>query len=172
MAPGPSLTGVRLILPDHVMGFPVLRALPLCACHRHYPGAATGCFVCSLPQPWQPSPEWQPGRPAHRPFRGLFSVHSRYSLHTRAATVNFVARFAEGFNRFVTSAVAPVASGWSICRAGLAPAGKRHLFTAHTHAGHSPDFVPSDCFRMPGRLSRDLLSRRVAVNSGTLWHTK
>jgi len=54
----------------------------------------------------------------------LFSVHSRYSLHTRAATVNFVARFAEGFNRFVTSAVAPVASGWSICRVGLSPTGK------------------------------------------------
>jgi hypothetical protein len=30
----------------------------------------------------------------------------------------------EGFNRFVTSTIAPVASGWSGCRAGLAPAGK------------------------------------------------
>src|SRR5882757_7367834 len=27
---------------------------------------------------------------------------------------------------------APVASGWSVCRVGLAPTGKRRLFTAHT----------------------------------------
>jgi hypothetical protein len=26
---------------------------------------------------------------------------------------------------------APVASGWSDCRVGLAPTGKRRLFTAH-----------------------------------------
>jgi len=38
-------------------------------------------------QPYQPSPIWQSGRPAHRPFRGLFGVHLRYGLHTRAATV-------------------------------------------------------------------------------------
>src|ERR1700738_5139243 len=41
-APGPSLTGVRLIIPDHASGFPVLRALSLCTCCRHYPGAAEG----------------------------------------------------------------------------------------------------------------------------------
>src|SRR5208282_5036311 len=42
-APCLSLTGVRLIIPDHASGFPVLRALPLCTCCRHYPGAADGC---------------------------------------------------------------------------------------------------------------------------------
>jgi len=42
----------------------------------------------------------------------LLSVHSRYGLHTRAATI-FEARFTGGFNHFVTSTVAPVASGWS-----------------------------------------------------------
>jgi hypothetical protein len=31
---------------------------------------------------------------------------------------------------------APVASGWSGCRVGLAPTGKRRLFTAHTQLGH------------------------------------
>src|SRR6266481_6493877 len=41
-APGLSLTGVRLIIPDHALGFPVLRALSLCTCCRHYPGAADG----------------------------------------------------------------------------------------------------------------------------------
>jgi len=87
MAPGPSLAGVRLLIAEHASGLPVLRALPLCTCCRHYPGAAAGCIVCSLSQPCQPSPIWQSGRPAHCPFRGLLGVHLRYGLHTRAATV-------------------------------------------------------------------------------------
>jgi|SRR6202011_4491 hypothetical protein len=41
-APGLSLTGVRLIIPDHAQGLPVLRALSLCTCCRQYPGAAAG----------------------------------------------------------------------------------------------------------------------------------
>ena len=41
-APGLSLAGVRLIIPDHALGLPVLRALSLCTCCRHYPGAADG----------------------------------------------------------------------------------------------------------------------------------
>ena len=41
-APGLSLAGVRLIIPDHALGLPVLRALSLCTCCRHYPGAAAG----------------------------------------------------------------------------------------------------------------------------------
>jgi hypothetical protein len=32
----------RLIIPDHAIGLPVLRALSLCTCCRHYPGAADG----------------------------------------------------------------------------------------------------------------------------------
>ena len=39
-APGLSLTGVRLVIPDHVAELPVLRTLSLCTCCRHYPGAA------------------------------------------------------------------------------------------------------------------------------------
>ncbi len=42
----------------------------------------------------------------------------------------------EGFSHFVTSMAAPVASGWSVRRVGLAPTGKRRLITAHTHLGH------------------------------------
>jgi transposase len=37
-------------------------------------------------QPYQPSPITLSGRPAHRPFRGLLSVHSRCGPHTRAVT--------------------------------------------------------------------------------------
>src|SRR6516164_10859420 len=42
IAPGLSLTGLRLIIPDHALGLPVLRTLSLCTCRRHYPGAADG----------------------------------------------------------------------------------------------------------------------------------
>ena len=41
----------------------------------------------------------------------------------------------EGFSHFVSSMTAPVASGWSGCRVGLAPTGRRRLFTAHTQTG-------------------------------------
>src|SRR6266436_6153131 len=42
----------------------------------------------------------------------------------------------EGFSHFVTSMTAPIASGWSGCRVGLAPTGKRRLSTAHANNGH------------------------------------
>ena len=41
----------------------------------------------------------------------------------------------EGFSHFVTSMTAPIASGWSDCRVGLAPTGKRRLCTAHAKGG-------------------------------------
>ena len=91
-------------------------------------------YSCSLTQPYQPSPKWQSGRPAHCPFRGLLGVHSRYGLHTRAVTV-YRDTLSEGFSHFVTSMTAPVASGWSGCRVGLAPTGKRRLVTAHANSG-------------------------------------
>ena len=37
-----------------------------------------------------------------------------------------------GFNHFVTSIVAPVASGWSGCRVGLSPTGKSAAFARRT----------------------------------------
>jgi hypothetical protein len=46
----------------------------------------------------------------------------------------------EGFSHFVTSMTAPIASGWSGCRVGLAPTGKRRLFTAHTLNRHLAEF--------------------------------
>jgi hypothetical protein len=71
----------------------------------------------------QPSPVWLPGRPVHRPFRGLLSVHSRYGLHTRAATVFCGPLIPEGFSDFVTSAAAPVAPAGALRRVGLSPTG-------------------------------------------------
>src|SRR5258708_39722159 len=75
-----------------------------------------------LTHPCQPSPIPLSGRPAHRPFRGLLGVHSRWGLHTRAVT-KFVTAI-RGLQHFVTSMPAPVASGWSDRRVGLAPTGK------------------------------------------------
>jgi hypothetical protein len=40
----------------------------------------------------------------------------------------------EGFSHFVTSMTAPIASGWSGCRVGFAPTGKRRLCSAHTQS--------------------------------------
>ena len=89
----------------------------------------------SFTLPYQPSPKTRSGRPAHRPFRGLLGAHSRCGLHTRAVTV-FRDTLSEGFSHFVTSIAAPVASGWSVCRVGFAPTGKRRLVTAHGQTGH------------------------------------
>jgi hypothetical protein len=44
-APGLSLAGFRLVIPDHALGSPVLRTLSLCTCCRQYPGAAAGRTV-------------------------------------------------------------------------------------------------------------------------------
>jgi hypothetical protein len=52
------------------------------------------------------------------------SAFTRVTACTLAPSPYFVTRFTEGFNRFVASTVAPVASGWSGCRVGLAPTGK------------------------------------------------
>src|SRR6266853_5369204 len=94
------------------------------------PAQRLGALLRSFTQPYQPSPIWQSSRPAHRPFRGLLGVYSRYGLHTRAVTA-YRDTLTRGFSHFVTSIAAPVASGWSGCRVGLAPTGKRRLSTAH-----------------------------------------
>ena len=46
-APSLSLTGFRLVIADHALGLPVFRALSLCTCCRHYPGAAAGRILRS-----------------------------------------------------------------------------------------------------------------------------
>jgi hypothetical protein len=51
------------------------------------------------------------GRLPHHCFRGLLGVHSRYGLPARR--VAGATRCLEGFGGFVTSAAAPIASGWS-----------------------------------------------------------
>ena len=58
---------------------------------------------------------------------GCFEACSAFT-HVAACTLAlppyFVTRLPEGFSHFVTSMTAPVASGWSRGRVGLAPTGK------------------------------------------------
>ena len=80
-APGLSLAGVRLIIPDHALGLPVLRALSLCTCRRHYPGAAAG----RLPRSSHPAVSAFPGRVAGSACTSTFSRLARRSLGLRPA---------------------------------------------------------------------------------------
>ncbi len=50
-------------------------------------------------------------------------MRHRRAVTTEAPKVGF-GRIPEGFSHFVTSMIAPVASGWSDGRVGLAPTGK------------------------------------------------
>jgi len=133
-APGLSLTGFRLVLADHALGLPVLRALSLCTCCRHYPGAASG-RTASLTSPSRISLPRKGRRVGLRIV--LFEACSAFTRVTACTLAPSPIRDAlsEGFSYFVTSIAAPVASGWSVCRVGLAPTGKRRLVTAHTPNG-------------------------------------
>ena len=113
-----------------------MRALSLCTCCRHYPGTATGGTALLV----RPVMSAFPERVAGSACASSFSRLTQRSLALRPAHSRchqFVARLTEGFRHIVTSMSAPVASGWSGCRVGLAPTGKRRLCTAHTHCSHS-----------------------------------
>src|SRR6202049_4608379 len=133
-APGLSLTGFRLVLADHALGLPVLRALSLCTCCRHYPGAASG-RTASLTSPSRISLPRKGRRVGLRIV--LFEACSAFTRVTACTLAPSPIRDAlsEGFSYFVTSIAAPGASGWSVCRVGLAPTRKRRLVTAHTRSG-------------------------------------
>jgi hypothetical protein len=88
--------GVRLLIPEHALGLPVLRAFS---------------FVYMLP-PLPRRSDW---------VRTLLNPPSPINLPRKGYRVGLR-----------TSTVAPVASGWSTCRVGLSPTGKRRLCTAHT----------------------------------------
>src|SRR6202030_1482543 len=80
-APGLSLTGVWLIIPDHAWGLPVLRALSLCTCRRHYPGAAAGRTLRSS----RPAVSAFPERVVGSACASSFSRLARRSLALRPA---------------------------------------------------------------------------------------
>jgi hypothetical protein len=102
----------------------------------HYPGTASG-RIASLISSRRISLPRKGGRV------GLHIVlFEACSAFTRVAACTLALSpirdtLIEGFSHFVTSMTAPIASGWSGCRVGLAPTGKRRLVTAHTQNGHS-----------------------------------
>src|SRR5437868_218564 len=135
MASDLSLAGLRLVIADHAMGLPVLRTLSLCTCCRHYPGAAAGRTLRSA----SPSRISLPRKGCRVGLRiVLFEACSAFTRVTACTLALSPIRdtLIEGFSHFVTSMTAPIASGWSGCRVGLAPTGKRRLVTAHTLSGH------------------------------------
>ena|SRR5438876_7116895 len=75
------------------------------------PGRSDG--TCSLVQfhSLRPSHELWAGRLLHHYFRGLLSVHSRYSLHARRVALATLCT--RGFSSFVASTAALIATGWS-----------------------------------------------------------
>ena len=112
----------------------MLRALSLCTCCRHYPGAAAG----RRPRSSHPAVSAFPDNVVGSACTSSFSRIAQRSLALRPAHLRrhlYVTCYTEGSSHFVTSMTAPVASGWSGCRVGLAPTGKRRLGTAHTFGG-------------------------------------
>jgi hypothetical protein len=94
MAPGLSVTGVRLVVPDLVTGLPVLRALSLCTCCRHYPGTATGGTALLI----RPAISAFPERVVGSACASSFSRLARRLLALRPAHSRchqFVARFTQ-----------------------------------------------------------------------------
>jgi hypothetical protein len=89
-----------------------LRALSLCACCRHYPGAAAG----RSPRSCRPAVAAFPERVVGSACTSSFSRLARRSLALQPAHSRrhlYVTCYTEGFSHFVTSMTAPVASGWS-----------------------------------------------------------
>src|SRR5207248_8759974 len=135
-APGLSLAGVRLIIPDLALGLPVLRALSLCTCRRHYPGAAAGC----LPRSFRPAVSAFPGRVTGSACTSSFSRLARRSLALQPAHSRghqFVTRYPKASDISSPPCLLRLLPAGANRRVGLAPTGKRRLVTAHTQCGPS-----------------------------------
>jgi hypothetical protein len=80
-APSLSLTGFRLVIADHALGLPVLRALSLCTCRRQYPGVATWRTLRST----RPAVSAFPDMAVGSAYTSSFSRLARRSLALRPA---------------------------------------------------------------------------------------
>ena len=115
----------------------MLRALSLCTCCRHYPGAAAGRRRRSSHPAVSAFPDNVVGsactssfsRPAQRSL-ALRPAHSRRHL--------YVTCYTEGFSHFVTSMTAPVASGWSVWPGGA----RTHWKAPPCHGAHVKRTLP------------------------------
>src|ERR1039458_4775822 len=135
-APGLSLAGLRLVVADHALGLPVFRALSLCTCCRQYPGVPSGRITSLISSRRISLPRYGSRVGLHIVLFEACSAFTRVAACTLALSP-IRDTLIEGFSHFVTSMTAPTASGWSGCRVGLAPTGKRRLVTAHANCRHS-----------------------------------
>src|SRR6266436_3182071 len=94
-----------------------------------------GVVFARVTHPCQPSPVPRPDRPAHRPFRGLLSVHSRCGLHTRTVTV-CRDRYPKASDISSPPCLLRLLPAGAVAGWALHPLEKRRLFTAHAEAGH------------------------------------
>jgi hypothetical protein len=141
-APDLSLAGVRLVIADHALGLPVLRALSLCTCRRHYPGAASG-RTASLTSPSRISLPRKGCRVGLRIV--LFEACSAF---TRVAACTLALSpicdtLIEGFSHFVSSMTAPMLPAGAVAGWGLHPLESAAL-SRRTPTG---DIEPDQCLR-------------------------
>jgi hypothetical protein len=108
-----------------------LRALSLCACCRHYPGAATGRRLRSSHPALSAFPEIAVGSACTSSFSRL----ARRSLASRPAHSR---RHLYVTSHFVTSMTAPVASGWS----GWPDGACTHWNAPPSHGAHVKQTFP------------------------------
>src|SRR5215472_4485837 len=135
-APGLSLTGVRLIIPDHASGFPVLRALSLCTCCRHYPGAADGYL--SLKN--RPSVSAFPDSTFGSACTSTFSRIARRLLALRPAHSRghqFRDRYPGASDISSPPCLPRLLPAGAVAGRGLHPLDTRRLVTAHMESGRS-----------------------------------
>jgi hypothetical protein len=121
-----------LTFPSHAKGLPVLRALPLCTCCRHYPGTVTGVLLRSF----HPVISAFPERVVRSACATYFSRRARHSLslrpaHSRCHRMSWPATpeasTASLPPRLLRLLPAGAVAGW-----GFHPLEKRRLCTAHT----------------------------------------
>jgi hypothetical protein len=124
-----------LIIPDHALGLPVLRALSLCTCCRHYPGAAAGSS--SLVSPSRISlPRFHCRVGLHI---DLFEACSAFT-HVAACTLArspIRDRYPKASDISSPPCLLRLLPAGANRRVGLAPTGKRRLVTAHVVSRHS-----------------------------------
>ncbi len=102
-----------------------------------------GVVFAHVTHPCQPSPVPRPDRPAHRPFRGLLSVHSRCGLHTRTVTV-CCDRYPKASDTSSPPCLLRSLPAGAVAGRGLHPLEKCRLVTAHVASGRSMARAPLD----------------------------
>src|SRR5271157_4197982 len=135
-ASGLSLAGVRLVIPDHALGLPVLRTLSLCTCCRHYPGAAPGRTLRSS----RPAISAFPERVVGSACTSSFSRLARRSLalrpaHSRGHQIRD--RYPKASDISSPPCLPRLLPAGAVAGWALHPLEMRRLVTAHAEGGHA-----------------------------------